>query len=104
MWEKHITLYEGVGIVLSMCEWVRQRQAKLNERKTLLNTKGVYGTKFENGMHFMPFAAIVTITNGTEGSNFHIRNDMTTTIEMSGNRLVNIAGSNSTTMLTKSSP
>lgn len=69
-----------------------------------LNTKGAYGTKFENEMHFMSFAAIVTIGNGTEGSNFHSRNDMTTRIEMSGNRLGSIIGSNSTTMLTKSSP
>lgn len=70
----------------------------------LLNTKRAYDTKFENEMHFMSFTAIVTIGNETEGSNFHIRNDTTTRVEMSGNRLVSIIGSNSTTMLTKSSP
>ena len=42
-----------------MSEQVRQRQVTLNERKTLVITKGVYGSKFGNETHFLSFAAIV---------------------------------------------
>ncbi len=62
---------------------VRQRQVTLNKRKTLVNTKGMYGSKFESETHFMSFAAIVATRNGTEGLNFHVRNVMTTRIKMS---------------------
>ena len=50
------------------------------------------------------FAAIVTTRNGTENTNFHIRNTVITRIKMSGNRLVHIIGLNSSTMLTKPCP
>ena len=48
----------------------------------------VDSTKFGNEAHFMSFAAIIATRNGTEGSNFHIRNTMTAIVEVSGNRLV----------------
>ena len=57
---------------------VRASQTKtgqtINKRKTLVNTKGVYGSKFGNETHFLSFLAIVGTRNGTEGSNFHVRN------------------------------
>ncbi len=40
-----------VGSDLPMSEKVRQRQVTLNEGKTLVNTKGVYGFKFGNETH-----------------------------------------------------
>ncbi len=61
-----------VGLDLPMSEQVRQRQVTLNEGKTLVITKGVYGSKFGNETHFLSFAAIVGTRNGTEGSNFHV--------------------------------
>ncbi len=36
-----------------MSEQVRQRQVTLDEGKTLVNTKGVYGSKFGNETHFL---------------------------------------------------
>ena len=57
------TINTKVGLDLPMSEQVRQRQVTLNEGKTLVNTKGVYGVSF---------AAIVATRNGTEGSNFHV--------------------------------
>ncbi len=63
-----------------MSEQVRQRQVTQNEGKMLVNTKGVYGSKFGNNTkgvygskfgnetHFLSFAAIVATRNGTEGS------------------------------------
>ena len=54
----------------------RQRQVTLNEGKTLVNTKGVYGFKFGNETQFLSFAAIVATSKGTEGSNFHVWNAM----------------------------
>ena len=39
-----------------MSEQVRQRQVTLNEGKTLVNTNGVYGSKFGNETHFLSFA------------------------------------------------
>ncbi len=59
-----------------MYKQVRQRQVTLNEGKTLVNTKGVYGSKFGNETHFLSFAAIVATRNGTEGSKFHVWNAM----------------------------
>ena len=44
-----------VGLDLPMSEQVRQRQVTLNEGKTLVNTKGVYGSKFGNETHFLSF-------------------------------------------------
>ncbi len=64
------TINTKVG--LDLPEQVRQRQVTLNEGKTLVNTKGVYGSKFGNDTHFLSFAAIVATRNGTEGSNFHV--------------------------------
>ncbi len=84
-----------------MSEQIRQRQVTLDEGKSLVNTKGVYGSKIGNEMHFLSFAAIVPTRNGTEGSNFHVRNAMTARTKMSDNRLV---GSNCTTMLTEPCP
>ena len=89
---------------LPMSEKIRQRQVTLNEGKTLVNTMGVYGSKFGNETHFLSFAAIVATRTGTEGSNFHVWNAMTTRIEMSGNRLVSIVGRNCTTMHTEPCP
>ena len=81
------TIYKHkVRIRLPMSEQVRPRQVSLNEGRTLVNTKGVYGSKFGNETHVLSFAAIVATRNGTKGSNFHVRNAMTTRIEMSGNR------------------
>ncbi len=66
------TINTKVGLDLPMSEQVRQRQVTLNEGKTLVNTKGEYGSKFGNETHFLSFAAIVATRNGTEGSNFHV--------------------------------
>ena len=66
------TINTKVGLDLPMSEQVRQRQVTLDEGKTLVNTKGVYGSKFGNETHFLSFAAIVATRNGTEGSNFHV--------------------------------
>ncbi len=71
--------------------------------KVVVNTN-VCGSKFGNETHFLSFVAFVATRNGTEDSNFHVRNAMTTRIKMSGNRLVSIVGSNCTTMLTKPCP
>ncbi len=49
-----------------MSEQVRQRQVTLNEGKTLVNTKGVYGSKFGNETHFLSFATIVATRNETD--------------------------------------
>ncbi len=67
------TINTKVGLDLPMSEQVRQRQVTLNEGKTFVNTKWVYGSKFGNETHFLSFAAIVATRNGTEGSNFHAR-------------------------------
>ena len=98
------TINTKVGLDLPMSEQVRQRQVTLNEGKTLVNTKGVCGSKSGNETHFLSFTAIVNTRNGTEGSNFHVRNAVTTRIKMSGNRLVSIVGRNCTTMLTEPCP
>ncbi len=66
------TINTKVGLDLPMSEQVRQIQVTLDEGKTLVNTKGVYGSKFGNETHFLSFAAIVATRNGTEGSNFHV--------------------------------
>ena len=66
------TINTKVGLDLPMSEQVRQRQVTLDEGKRLVNTKGVYGSKFGNETHFLSFAAIVATRNGTEGSNFHV--------------------------------
>ena len=60
--------------------------------------------KFGNEAHFMSFAAIIATRNGTEGSNFHIRNTMTAIVEVSGNRLVCIVACDRATVLAKPSP
>ena len=52
----------------------------------------------------MSFAAIIATRNGTEGSNFHIRNTMTAIVEVSGNRLVCIVACDRATVLAKPSP
>ncbi len=64
------TINTKVGLDLPMSEQVRQRQVTLNEGKTFVNTKWVYGSKFGNETHFLSFAAIVATRNGTEGSTF----------------------------------
>ena len=87
-----------------MSEQVRQRQVTLNEGKMLINTKGVYGSKFGNETHLLSFAAIVRATrNGTEGANLCLKSN-DTRIEIFGNRLVSIVGRNCTTMLTEACP
>ena len=60
--------------------------------------------KFGNEAHFMSFAPIIATRNGTEGSNFHIRNTMTAIVEVSGNRLVCIVACDRATVLAKPSP
>ncbi len=45
------TINTKVGLDLPMSEQVRQRQVTLNEGKTLINTKGMYGSKFGNETH-----------------------------------------------------
>ena len=55
----------SVPVLLSricMSEQVRQRQVILNEGKTLVNTKGVYGSKFGNETHFLSFAEYCVCT------------------------------------------
>ena len=54
----------------------------LNLTKTFINTKRVDSAKFGSEAHFMSFAAIIVTRNGTEGSNFHIRNTMTAIVEV----------------------
>ncbi len=66
------TINTKVGSDLPMSEQVTQRQVTQDEGKTLVNTKGVYGSKFGNDTHFLSFVAIVATRNGTEGSNFHV--------------------------------
>ncbi len=56
-----------IGLDLPMSEQVRQRQVTLNDGKTLVYTKEVYGSKFGNETHFLSFAAIVAIRNWTRG-------------------------------------
>ena len=61
------TINTKVGLDLHMSEQVRQRQVTLNEGKTLVNTKGAYGSKFGKETHFLSFAASILATrNGTE--------------------------------------
>ena len=52
--------------------------------------------KFGNKTHFMSFAAIIATRNGTEGSNFLIRNTMTAIVQVCGNRLACIVSCDST--------
>ena len=66
------TINTKVGLDLPMSEQVRQRQVTLNEAKSLVKTKGVYGSKFGSETHFLSFAAIIATRNGIEGSNFHV--------------------------------
>jgi hypothetical protein len=82
----------------------RQGQKELNTGKAFINTRRVNSAKFEYEAHFMSFAAIVASRNGTEGSNYHIRNTVIAIIKMSGNRLVSIIANNCTPMLTKPCP
>ncbi len=63
-----LTINTKVGLDLPMSEQVRQRQVTLKEGKTIVNLKGVYGSKFGNETDFLSFAAIVATRNGTEGS------------------------------------
>ena len=70
--EEKRSLIPRIGLDLPMSEQVTQRQVTQNEGKTLVNTKGVYSSKFGNETHFLSFAAIVATRNGTEGSNFHV--------------------------------
>ncbi len=53
------TIHTKVGLDLPMPEQVRQRQVTLNEGKTLVNTKGVYGSKLGKETHFLSFAAVI---------------------------------------------
>ena len=64
-----------------------------------MSIKRVNSAKFGNGAHFMSFAAIIATRNGTESSNFHIRNTMTVIVKVSAKRLVCIVACDSTTML-----
>ena len=50
------TINTQVGLDLPMSEQVRQSEVALNEGKTLVYTKGVYGSKFGNETHFLSFA------------------------------------------------
>ncbi len=45
------TINTEVGLDLTMSEQARQRQVTLNEGKTLVNIKGVYGSRFGNETH-----------------------------------------------------
>ena len=76
----------------------------MKEKRSLIPRGCMYGSKFGNETHFLSFAAIVATRNGTEASNFHVRNAMTARIKMSGNGLVSIVGRNCTTMLTEPCP
>ncbi len=58
------TINTKVGLDMPMSDQVRQRQVTLNEEKTLVNTKGVYGSNFRNETHFLSFAAIVATRKG----------------------------------------
>ncbi len=62
------TINTKVGFDLPTSEQVRQShkdmQVTLNEGKMLVNTKGVYGSKFGNETHFLSFVAIVASRNG----------------------------------------
>ena len=51
----------------------------------------------------MSFAAIIAARNGTEGSNFYIRNTMTAIVEVSGNRFVCIVACDRAMVLAKPS-
>ncbi len=70
------------------------------KRSFIPRGRRVYGSKFGNETHFLSFTAIVATKNWTDGSNFHVRNAMTTRIKC----LVGIVGRNCTTMLTKPCP
>ena len=52
--------------------------------KAFINAKKVNGAKFGNEAHFVSFAAIIATRNGTEGSNFHIRNTVIVKVSAKG--------------------
>ena len=54
--------------------------------------------------HFLSFTAIVSTRDGTKGSNFHIRDTMTTRGKMSGNGFGVIVVVDRPTMFIKSYP
>ena len=81
-----------------------KNRCALNVTETFINAKRMDSAKFGNEAHFMSFAAIIATRNGTEGSNFHIRNTMTAIVEVSGNRLVCIVACDRATVLAKPSP
>ena len=89
---------------MSALDRQREIRRELNIGKTFINAIGVDSAKFENEAHFMSFATTIASRNGTEDSNFHIRNTVIATIKMSGNRLVSIIANDCTPMLTKSCP
>ena len=61
-----------------------------NKRKLFVEPVGMNGSNFKNETLFLSFTAIITTKNGSDGTNFYIRNRMVDSIEMSRNRLVNI--------------
>ena len=71
------TINTKVGLDLPMSERFRQRRVTINEEKTLVNTKGCTVPSLEM-RRISCLAAIVATRNETEGSNFHVRNAMTT--------------------------
>ena len=58
-------------------------------------------TNFKNETLFLSFTAMITSGNGRNGTNFHIRNRMVNTIEMSRDGLIDIVVSNGTQMFGK---
>ena len=53
------TINTKVGLDLPMSEQVRQRQVTLNEGKTLVNTKWVYGSKCVSFPNLEPYTHLV---------------------------------------------
>ena len=98
----HIAKYRNEG--LTKAKVSHKDRWALNVTETFINAKRVDSAKFGNEAHFMSFAAIIATRNGTEGSNFHIRNTMTAIVEVSGNRLVCIVACDRATVLAKPSP
>ena len=87
-------------------KWGKKQKRRAINRECVRqrNAKRVDSAKFGNEAHFMSFAAIIATRNGTEGSNFHIRNTMTAIVEVSGNRLVCVVACDRATVLAKPSP
>ena len=61
-----------------------------NKRKSFVKPVGMNSSNFKNETLFVSFMAIITTRNGSDGTNFFIRNRVVNSIKKSRNRLVNM--------------